>query len=289
MSARPPFPPLSSRRPMTNLRANVLSALRRLGARPRLFPLLAVYLGAPTVRPSVPFALRELFHRDDLLFYRVRENGYRVAVRHSRAAVVILGEVFNRHCYQPSADVEQLLPLAPTILDLGGNIGLFGLFAASRWPEAQIVAFEPDPDNAALHKMTIDANDLTGRWQLVQAAASNHDGEVSFVAGLNAVSHVADPTSTEPTIKVPVLDVLPRIAQADLLKMDIEGGEWAILGDPRFRETPPRVVVLEYHPEGCPGPNPRAAAEQALGAAGMRVRSTEDRSDGHGVLWAWRP
>ncbi len=281
--------PLSFRQSMITLRAKVLNALRRLSARPRLFPFLAVYLGAPTVRPSVPFALRELFHSDDLVFYRVRENGCRVAVRHSRAAVVILGEVFNRHCYQPSADVEQLLVQAPTILDLGGNIGLFGLFAAARWPEAQIIAFEPDPDNAALHEMTIAANDLANRWQLVQAAASNTDGRVSFVAGLNAVSHVADSTSTEPTIEVPMLDVLPRIAEVDLLKMDIEGGEWAILGDPRFREAPPRVVVLEYHPEGCPGPNPRVAAEQALAAAGMRVQPTMDRGDGHGMLWAWQP
>jgi FkbM family methyltransferase len=274
---------------MTGLRANFLNALRRLGARPRLLPLLAVFLGAPTVRPSLPFALRELLHRDDLIFYRVRENGRRVAIRHSRAAVVILGEVFNRHCYQPSADIEELLAQAPTILDLGGNIGLFGLFAASRWPEAQIVAFEPDPENAALHEMTIDANGLASRWQLVQAAASNSDGRISFVAGLNATSHVADGTSNEPTIEVPVQDVLPRIAQVDLLKMDIEGGEWAILGDPRFREAPPRTVVLEYHPEGCPGPNPRAAAEQALTAAGMRVQPTMDRDDGHGLLWAWRP
>jgi FkbM family methyltransferase len=240
------------------------------------------------VKPSLPFALREVLHRGDIVFYRVRENGRSVAVRHGHAAVVILGEVFNRHCYQPRGEVEQALGPVRTIVDLGGNIGLFGLFASVRWPEAQIVAFEPDPDNAAVHELTISANGLAERWQLIEAAASNRDGRVSFVAGLNAVSHLAEATGDDQTIEVPMLDVLPRLGQADLLKMDIEGGEWAILGDTRFREAPPRVVVLEYHPYLCPGSNPRAEAERALEAAGMRVQSTIERGDDQGTLWAWR-
>jgi len=273
---------------MSRPRARAIDALRRLGARPRLAPLHAVYLGAPTVRPSLPFAVREMMRRRNLVLYRIRENGCTVAIRHGAAAVVILGEVFNRHYYQPSGEVEQVLAEARTIVDLGGNIGLFGLFAAVRWPQARIVAFEPDPENATLHEMTIAANGLGDRWELIRAAASNRDGRVSFVAGLNAVSHIADATGSEQAIEVPMLDVLPRIAQADLLKMDIEGGEWAILGDPRFRQAPPRAVVLEYHSYLCPGPDPRAEAEHALRAAGMRVQSTSDRGDGHGMLWAWR-
>jgi FkbM family methyltransferase len=248
-----------------------------------------VYLSAPTVAPSLPFALRELLHRDGLVFYRVRENGRTVAIRHSAAAGVILAEVFNKHDYEPSGEVEDVLAQPGTIVDLGANIGLFGLFASVRWPQAQIVGFEPDPENAAVHELTINANGLARRWQLVRAAASNEDGQVSFVAGLNAISHVADNASAEPTIDVAAQDVLPLIAKADLLKMDIEGGEWAILGDGRFRDGPPRAVVLEYHPEGCPGPTPRVEAERLLAAAGMHVQPTVDRVDGHGLLWAWRP
>lgn len=273
---------------MSTLRATALDALRRLGAHPRLAPLHAVYLSAPTVSPSVSFALHELLHRNGLAYYRLRENGRTVAIRHAAGAGVILAEVFKKHDYAPSHELEEALGQPKTILDLGGNIGLFGLFAAVRWPEAQIVAFEPDLDNAAVHKMTIAANGLQERWQLIEAAASNRDGQVSFVAGLNAISHVADSTTTEPTIQVPMLDVLPRIGESDLLKMDIEGGEWAILGDPRFAEAPPRAIVLEYHPEGCPGPDPRAEAELALSAAGLRIHPMVDRQDGHGMLWAWR-
>jgi FkbM family methyltransferase len=265
-----------------------VNTLRRLGAHPRLAPLHAVCLSAPTVSPSLSFAARELLHRPGLRFYRLRENGRTVAIRHAAGAPVIVAEVFKKHDYEPSRELEDVLGQPGSILDLGGNIGLFGLYAAVRWPNAQIVAFEPDPDNAAIQKMTIDANGWADRWQLIEAAASNRDGKTSFVAGLNAVSHIADATTTETTIEVSMLDVLPTIAEADLLKMDIEGGEWEILGDPRFHEAPPSAIVMEYHPEGCPTSQPRLEAEHALTAAGLQVRSSIERDDGHGMLWAWR-
>ena len=87
---------------------------------------------------------------------------------------------------------------------------------------------------------------------------------------------------------VPVVDALERLRDADLVKIDIEGGEWAILGDPRFEDLPARVVVLEYHPYLCPGPDARSAALELLSRAGFEIRPFEHRSDGTGMLWAWR-
>jgi FkbM family methyltransferase len=273
---------------MNVLRAKIMNTLRRIGAHPRLLPYYALFLATPTVRPSLLFAYRELKGARGIALYHLRENGRNVALRHVSGDLVILGEVFNKHYYRPSGEIAQVLTEPNTIVDLGGNIGLFSLFAAVRWPLAQIVAYEPDADNAAVLEINILANGLGDRWKLIEAAASNRDGSVSFVSGLAAISHMADNTESEGTIEVTMLDVLPQISQADLLKMDIEGGEWAILGDPRFREAPPRVAVLEYHSHLCPGPNPRAEAETALRAAGMHIKSTADHGDAQGVLWAWR-
>lgn len=180
-------------------------------------------------------------------------------------------------------------PLA--ILDLGANVGLFGLFAAARWPQARIVGYEPDPANAAVHRRTLSANGLEARWTLVGTASGNRDGEMRFAGGLDALSHLVGQGADEggPTINVPVRDVLPQLCAADLVKMDIEGGEWEILGDPRLRQQAPRAIVLEYHPRNCPGPDPRATAEQALRAAGLQTAVIWHRDDGHGMLWGWRP
>jgi FkbM family methyltransferase len=262
-------------------------ALRRLFGLPWLLPLTALLLRAHTVRPSMPFAARELLNVDGMFLYRLASNGLQVAIRHRTPDVVTLGEVFHDHDYVPDAEVERLLGDVRTIVDLGANIGLFGAFAAARWPGASIVAFEPDPENIAVHERTIAANGLEDRWTLVPAAAGAQQGEARFAAGRASLSRLAGEDDAV-VIDVPVLDVLAAVGKADLLKMDIEGGEWAILGDPRFRRSPPRVVVLEYHPYRCPTDDPRAAAEAALRQAHMTVRSIKQGDGGHGMLWAWR-
>lgn len=282
---------------MRRLRASSIEALRKLMGRPRLLPLTALLLRARTVRPSTVFIAREGLRRNGTSVYRLREGGLRVAIRHGTGDVVTLGEVFHEHDYRPPAIVSDALGEVRSIVDLGANVGLFGAFAAARWPAAEIVAFEPDPDNVAVHERAISENGLQKRWTLVPAAAGTSDGKATFAVGQAALSHIVDGGSGGPTVdgvpsvptcEVPVWDVLPRLAEADLLKMDIEGGEWAILDDPRFREAPPRVLVLEYHPRMCPGPYPRGAVEARLRAAGLRTHAIWHRADGHGMLWAWQ-
>jgi hypothetical protein len=51
---------------------------------------------------------------------------------------------------------------------------------------------------------------------------------------------------------VPVRDVFPYMQECDLLKIDIEGGEWGLLADPRFASTSAKALVMEVHPEARP-------------------------------------
>jgi FkbM family methyltransferase len=276
----------------------LIHTARRLTAHPRVVPLTALLLRARTVRPVSLFLARESlwgkqrggdeWRAADV--YRLRETGLRVAIRHGTGDVVTLGEVFHDRTYHPPpGEVEQALGRVEQIVDLGANVGLFGAFAASRWPAAEIVAYEPDPANAAVHAQVIACNGLDARWTLVRAAAGAHDGVVTLATGDIALSRLADGSDTaDRLIKVAMQDVLPRLAHVDLLKMDIEGGEWSILADHRFREAPPRVLVMEYHPHLCQEVDPHRAATAALTAAGLRTRSIWSRTDGYGMLWAWQ-
>lgn len=91
------------------------------------------------------------------------------------------------------------------------------------------------------------------------------------------------------TIDVRLLDVLARLGMADFVKMNMEGGEWAIITDRRFQESPPKVVALEYHSHLCPGGDARAAAEAAMREAGLHISHRFwYGSQGYGMLWAWR-
>jgi len=206
-------------------------------------------------------------------------------IRHGTGDVVTLGEVFHERDYAVPDAVAALGPPA-AILDLGANVGLFGLHAAALWPMAEVDAYEPDPANATVHRAVIAANAMEGRWRLVQAAAGAADVHERFASGGIALSSL----QAGGDIVVEVRDVLAAMAAADLVKMDIEGGEWAILTDPRFVAAPPRSLVLEYHPGGqCPGPDPHTAIATILGRAQMTAREIWRRDDGHGMLWAWRP
>ena len=84
-----------------------------------------------------------------------------------------------------------------------------------------------------------------------------------------------------------MIDVFPELADADLLKMDIEGGEWPILDDQRLARTSIVALCLEYHAHQCPTDNPCAAAVDLVRGAGFDVVRLRDQ-EGVGFLWALR-
>jgi hypothetical protein len=68
--------------------------------------------------------------------------------------------------------------------------------------------------------------------------------------------------------------------------MDIEGGEWPILADERFSGPP--LLVLEYHPTGCPSDDPHGHVDELLHRAGYDIVPIYRGPDGHGMLWGIR-
>jgi len=272
------------------MRSRLASAIRWLGGRRAVLPLTSRLICARTVRESATFFARELLRRPGVCEYHVRANGIQVALRHSAHDAATLAEVFYRNDYLPAEGVAESIGEPRTIIDLGANIGLFGAFAAPYWPGSTIVAYEADPANTDVHERTIAANGLERRWRVERAAAGARDGEVVLAAGRAMGSFVVEPGTDPgvPTIRVPIRDVLPEVCGADLVKIDIEGGEWEILLDPRFAASPPRAMVLEYHPHLCPEDDPRGAAERALAQADLATASIWHRDDGYGMFWAWR-
>ena len=109
---------------------------------------------------------------------------------------------------------------------------------------------------------------------MVAACAAERADEIEFLAGAYSLSRLAAAAEPPPgarPVRVPAVDALALLEQADLAKIDIEGGEWAIVGDPRFADSAPPAVVLEYHPELCPEPRsarPGAAVPGSGGAGG---------------------
>jgi FkbM family methyltransferase len=276
----------------------LLKLVRRLATVPgvrrltRFTPLLrfSFALRGTLVRSPIRFALNELRPGSVIASYRLRDGEVSIVVRHHTPDVLVLDEIFSQREYEIPVAVEQALEERPgplTIVDLGANIGLFGAFALTRYPDANIVAIEADPANAAIHARAIEANDDGKRWRLIQAAAATAQGTARFSSGAFSLSHAA--AHREDGIEVAAEDALPHIVGADLVKIDIEGAEWALLADARFPGTRARAVVLEYHPESCPGADPKTEARRALVGAGFEVADGPAKPRfGTGILWGWR-
>jgi FkbM family methyltransferase len=211
--------------------------------------------------------------------YRV--SGRDIRIEHGTGDTWIFQEVFLDGDYDFAKDAEP-----ERILDLGGNIGMFTVFAASRWPRARITAFEPDPSNVAKYQWHAMRNQISGH--LIEACAGVADGETPFAAGLEGGSHMAS-DGDDARFTVPVVDVFPYMQNADLIKMDIEGAEWAILEDPRLTNLRVPVLLLEIHRRGCPEHDTRGVANRLLGDAGFHSRFVRyDAASGVGVIHAVR-
>jgi FkbM family methyltransferase len=259
--------------------------------------LIAAGARGRLVHRSAAFAMRELSGARRTDGYRLRGSELTVHVRHNTTDSSILDEIFLRRIYEPPRAVEErlrALERAPRIADLGANVGLFGAFALTRWPGATLLALEPHPQNAALLRRTVAVNHLADRWSVLEACAYHADGQLPFAVDHFSDSHVlaasaADDGGGEPaSALVDALDVFPLLKDIDLVKIDIEGGEWALLGDPRMAELGAVAIALEYHPHLAPGPDARAEATRRLQGAGYTVEDVFRDPRGHGMLWAWR-
>ena len=231
--------------------------------------------GARAVDQPATFLRRQLAGQA-IGSYRLR-NGLTVFVRHRTGDMQMFTRIFYRELYEPPEPLRERLRGPLKVVDLGANIGLF---SAHLGPEVTVTAVEADGLNANLLERMIALNGLP--WTVIRGFASNDAGTINLIGGRACLSK-ADPTG-DPIEKI---DVFPLFAGVDLLKMDIEGGEWEILADPRLADEGPPILVMEWHYMRCPEPDSRQAAKDALINAGYTgFQMGAPGPNGH--LWAWR-
>jgi FkbM family methyltransferase len=168
------------------------------------------------------------------------------------------------------------------IVDLGANIGIFSLWARHCFPAAAIQCYEPNPDLWPLLKENL--KDL--KVEAHQVAVASLAGRASFdFQGDNRCSriHAERKGDIELISFDSVVNHDPR--PIDLLKIDIEGGEWDLLSEKNqnlFRSV--RRIVIEYHElDGC-------TLRDLINAAQLLGFSVEKiiPNTGFGVAWLQR-
>lgn len=182
--------------------------------------------------------------------------GRRVSYYSKRELLRIYEDVFVTQDYQFDTATR-----SPTILDCGAHIGLSLLYFKSRYPAAQIVAFEPNPIIFPLLTRNVEDNDLAG-VTLINAAVAAIAGQIDFYVdkrgpgqwtwGGAGVRNQWLRPGNHRTIQVPALSLASFITRdIDLLKLDVEGMEGPVLSSiaPVLHRV--KEVVLEFHGSAC--------------------------------------
>jgi FkbM family methyltransferase len=189
----------------------------------------------------------------------------------------------DRHYDQVVADPATVRQ----VVDLGGNVGLSCIFWLAKYPRCRVEVFEPHPGHVAQMKTNLDLNGWRDRVTIHEAAAGAAPARLQLCdRGSGSSLMYARPG--EATIEVEVVDVFRIIGglDIDVLKIDIEGGEYALLDDRRFAALKVRHLILEWHQRKTTAAD-RAWTLAKLATLGYRARELFTEP-GYGMVSAAR-
>lgn len=141
----------------------------------------------------------------------------------------------------------------PTIVDLGGHIGSFSIPLARKLKnKCKIYTFEPDKNNYELLKRNIKLNNIKSITSYNYAiGAKNGIGYLKNKNINNDAYHLSDSKKDSTECEIKTLKKMFGNKKIDLLKMDIEGGEYKIINHKesfKFIKENVNYIFIEHHP-----------------------------------------
>jgi FkbM family methyltransferase len=135
----------------------------------------------------------------------------------------------------------------PLIIDCGANVGIASLYFAGHVPGATIEAYEADPAIAETLRANLAAWGV-GTVSAHPAAVWIDDQGVSFTDSHDDSGHVAT-AGDQQTISVPSVRLRDRLTgrRVEMLKLDVEGAEYALLADCDGGLDGVAKMIIEVH------------------------------------------
>ena len=140
-----------------------------------------------------------------------------------------------------------------TILDIGGNLGSFSLWATMRWPGSRIHTYEPNPETFKLLRDNLSKHRNVTCHNVAVYPSDKHtmpfwsrgpgDGEAGLV---EYMAKTFRQLAASNVVEVPILHP-DRLPDADIIKIDAEGAEGKIVSHMRpeqLKQT--SLILMEY-------------------------------------------
>jgi FkbM family methyltransferase len=228
------------------------------------------------------------FHSYDLTVKM--KSGINIIIRpstesgHGNFSDLCIGyEIFVGEPYKLPKEIR--LENVAHIIDIGGNVGYSCLYWLSKFPNSHVVVIEPHPKHIEKIYDHLKINQYEERVLVIASAAGSKVGSL-FLTDMGAESKLTNEQS-ENTISVPVIDWFEtvRTQDIDILKIDIEGGEYSLLSDPRFADLKCKAMVIEWHNTSM-YPDGQKWCIDKLKHLNYKVIPTIDFGD-CGIIWAF--
>jgi len=168
-------------------------------------------------------------------------NGTEIIVPDAASFLFMYKEIFDQEIYKFTTDNK-----SPYIIDGGANIGLASIYFKQLYPNAEILAFEPDKGIYEILKNNVQH---LKNISLINIGLWNEEKELTFF------SEGADGGLIEESKKnkgryevIKVESLRPFLNRTvDFLKLDIEGAEFTVLKDIRDCLHNVQHIFVEYH------------------------------------------
>ncbi|MDJ1502180.1 FkbM family methyltransferase [Xanthocytophaga agilis] len=152
-------------------------------------------------------------------------------------------EIFEKGIYEFKASSNQ-----PFIIDCGANIGLSVTYFKKLYPDAYIIAFEPDNIICSILQQNINSFGFN-TIQVYQEAIWTENGFIEFQVEGGFSGRIPKPGDETRLVKVKSrrLKDLLIDKKVDFLKVDIEGAEYEVLMDCKDVLQNVENIFIEYH------------------------------------------
>lgn len=163
---------------------------------------------------------------------------------------------FQKYEEEESAYFKQNIRATDTCVDVGANIGYYTLLFSKSAKNGRVHSFEPVPLNYQLLTTNLVLNNVENVVLNPQAVGAGRKDVDFIVAQDGAYSSLAETgrKAVAQRIKVAMISLdeycdAKHISQVDILKVDVEGAEEAVIegAEGLLRNSPPRLIMLELY------------------------------------------
>lgn len=178
------------------------------------------------------FAVVNIFFKNTFLPIKMRdEKGYITVYIQTAMDLVSVAEVYKELCVEKQYEWDLDLNIKK-IIDLGAHFGDTSLWYSLRFPDADIIAVEPFPQNVRKIEKAIKDNN---RISVIEAAITKKSGPLKFYitpSTLGASTVKREKAKDEVMVRgITLYELFDEVnidTRVDLIKFDIEGSEFDI-------------------------------------------------------------